>query len=75
MASSNEVNAPSFFSTVETLNGLDRVRRYVQSKLGDLGFQLANNIDEPPSRPQKARWQPAVLILNADDMVIFGENR
>ena len=46
MASSNEVNAPSFFSTVETLNGLDRVRRYVQSKLGDLGFQLANNIDD-----------------------------
>ena len=36
------VNAPSFL--IENPIGLDRICRFMESKLGDLGFQSAYNI-------------------------------
>ena len=62
-----DVNAPLFFNIF-----LDSICRYIQSKIGDLGFQLGYNIDGHLTGRRKPNGsQPFWILLYADDMVIF----
>ena len=61
------MNAPLFFNVFR-----DSICRYIESKIGGSGFQLAYNIDGHLMGRRKPNGsQPCWILLHACDMVIF----
>ena len=66
-----DVNAPLFFNIF-----LDSICRYIESIVGELGFNLACNINGHLTGRRKPNGSiPCWILLYADDMVIFEKNR